>query len=44
MTNNALAAALLIACVPTGMASAMLGVWMVRAFLAWFTASAAQLH
>lgn len=44
MTNNAFAAALLLACVPTGIASAMLGVWMLRAFLSWFAASATELH
>ena len=44
MTNNAFAAALLLACIPTGIASAMLGVWMLRAFLAWFAASATELH
>lgn len=44
MTNDAFAAALLLACVPTGIASAMLGVWMLRAFLAWFAASATELH
>ena len=43
MTNDAFAAGLLLAAIPTGIASGMLGVWMLRAFLAWFAASASQM-
>ena len=34
MTNDAFAAALLLACIPTGIASAIGGVWLYRVIVA----------
>ena len=34
MTNNAFAAALLLAAIPVGMASGMFGVWLFRSLMA----------
>ena len=36
MTYNAYAAALVLAAVPVGMGSAVLGVWIVRMSVAWW--------
>ena len=36
MTPNAYAAALVLAAVPVGIASAVLGVWIVRMSVAWW--------
>ena len=34
MSNNAFAAALVLACIPAGMASGMFGVWLYRTLIA----------
>jgi hypothetical protein len=38
LTNNAFAAALVIAAIPAGAASAIVGVWAYRAIVAWMVA------
>jgi len=38
MTNDAFAAALVLAAIPVGMASGAFGVWLVRWSVAWFCA------